>query len=185
MIFKKFISWMPDNYPESTEAVIMVSDCGKCIKRLPYKKWNVKNGSYSNMKEHVYKTSLNRGKSRSREDNYLCVCIRDKTYSVHQVVARAFIPNPELKEQVNHIDGNKQNNHVRYLEWCTNSENMKHARANGLIKNTENKFTDEYILKAKAALDGGMKCRDLKRKMGISFETVRVRLRHIESRVSS
>jgi hypothetical protein len=185
MIFKKFISWLPDEMPETTEAIVLVSECGSVIKKLPYKRWSKKNGSYSNVKEHVYKVSTNRGKFRNREDNYLCVHINDKAYSVHQVVARAFLPNPEMKAQVNHIDGNKRNNHVSNLEWCTNEENMSHAIKNGLVKKTQNKYSDDYILKAKKALDQGMLCRDLKRKMGITFETVRVRLKKIESSFSS
>ena len=46
---------------------------------------------------------------------------------VHRLVALAFIPNPEQKEQVYHLDGDRSNNHVTNLTWGTNSENTQHA----------------------------------------------------------
>jgi hypothetical protein len=54
------------------------------------------------------------------------------TYKVHREVAKAFIDNPNNLPQVNHKDGNKENNSVGNLEWVTNQENANHAIQNGL-----------------------------------------------------
>ena len=60
-----------------------------------------------------------------------------KHITVHRLVAKTFIPNENKLPQINHIDGNKSNNSVLNLEWCTGKENMEHGRKNGLFKNTE------------------------------------------------
>ena len=57
-----------------------------------------------------------------------------KTIKAHRLTAKAFIPNIENKPEVNHIDGNKENNNIINLEWNTRAENNMHAIKNGLLK---------------------------------------------------
>lgn len=58
---------------------------------------------------------------------------KKKKISVHRLIAKAFIPYENERQQVNHIDGNKTNNHVNNLEWCSIQENLEHAFQNNLI----------------------------------------------------
>lgn len=51
---------------------------------------------------------------------------------IHRLVAKAFIPDSHEGLDINHIDGCKHNNHVSNLEWCTRSENIRHAYRTGL-----------------------------------------------------
>lgn len=78
------------------------------------------------------------GKSVGRENNkgYFTFFNIDngKDEKIHRVVAKCFLPNPDSLPQINHKDGNKLNNDVSNLEWCTQSENIKHAYDNGLMK---------------------------------------------------
>lgn len=55
-----------------------------------------------------------------------------KNITIHRLMAFTFIPNPENKATVNHIDGNKLNNSIENLEWATYKENQNHAFKNGL-----------------------------------------------------
>ena len=101
----------------------------------------------ANEKKRKYKeVILKQGTTKNGYANVvLSINNKMKTKSVHRLVAKAFIINPENKPQVNHIDGNKKNNCVKNLEWVTNSENMKHSWDNQLQKVTKNKILASKI----------------------------------------
>lgn len=79
---------------------------------------------------------------------------------VHQAVVKAFIPNPDNKPVVNHIDGNKLNNNLENLEWATYSENLKHAYKMGLRKPNHERNSGMFVkgsnINPKSKKEGGI-----------------------------
>lgn len=97
---------------------------------------------------------------------------------IHRLVAEAFIDNQNNYEQINHIDGNKTNNHVENLEWCDNNYNMKHAKENGLLahqkgeKHGGHKLTNEQVREIRRLRNEGWKYRQLAEKFGVCDRTI-------------
>ena len=97
------------------------------------------------------------------------------TYKVHRLVAENFIPNPENKPQVNHINGDKTDNRVENLEWVTNAENIAHAIENGLQDNSSQTM-NEMGGQIRTAIERGYIIKDIAEKNGISEKTIRRRV---------
>lgn len=76
---------------------------------------------------------------------HTCVNAERKKIMIHRIVAFAFIENTRMLDEINHIDGNKKNNSMSNLEWCTPSENFIHALRTGLVENIRDKSTGRFV----------------------------------------
>ncbi len=89
-------------------------------------------------------------KLRVNAQGYLFVCLQNKSRKekrINRLVAEAFIPNPNSLPEVNHKNGDKANNSISNLEWCTKSHNERHAHTLGLknhkgVKNPNSKLNE-------------------------------------------
>ncbi len=121
-IFKEIIGF--ENY--------LISNLGRVksiSRKIPCKK-----NSFRICKEKILKNKINK-------NGYLSIQMgkNGKQKLIHRLVALSFIPNPENKYSVNHINGIKNDNRVENLEWCTQSENQLHAYKIGLQKVSKHK----------------------------------------------
>lgn len=98
---------------------------------------------------------------------------KQKNIFIHRILAIYFIPNPENKLEVNHKDGNKQNNDINNLEWVTKSENQKHAFKIGLKKVS---IKNNYMLAQKPVY-----CKELNKTFKSISEASRILNLHISS----
>lgn len=118
------------------------------------------------------------------EDGYLKVTLSKngecRKFFLHRLVALQFIPNPDNLPQVNHKDGNKLNNNVDNLEWCTKKDNQNHAALNGLMQHgpdrPSSKLNESQVIEI-YKLKGILKAKDIADRYGVSKNTVNCILR--------
>jgi DNA-binding XRE family transcriptional regulator len=107
------------------------------------------------------------------ETGYQLVTVGKKTYSLHRLIASTFVPNPENKPEVNHIDGNKQNNAASNLEWVTRQENVQHAIEHGLFRTGRVRERKPDRTKIKVYREAaGMTQKELAEKLDLDASTV-------------
>ena len=106
---------------------------------------------------------------------------------IHRLLAILFLPNPENKPFINHKEGNKLNNSLSNLEWCTAKENINHALATGLMKlsnsflnkQTEKirlckrKYTIKQVRQLRHLVDSGMLITEAAKQTGIRYPSAR------------
>ena len=120
-------------------------------------------------------------KFKTDKYGYYCVCLRKNLKNhhktVHRLIAEVFVENKENKPQVNHIDGNKLNNHYSNLEWCTTQENTEHAKVNGLIcsgtRCHKAKLNWNIVNEIRRNYEGTKTYKDLGIEYGVSPQTIR------------
>lgn len=78
-------------------------------------------------------------------NGYVRARLRGKAEYIHRLVAKAFIPNPENKPQVNHIDEDKENNILSNLEWSTVKDNLNHGNRNKKMAATLSKVNSRKV----------------------------------------
>ena len=108
--------------------------------------WKIFKQGKTNYRKMYWEIS-NQGRIRNSKGKILGQWADKKGYVLnryhgylHRLVAQNFIPNPDNKPEVNHINANKSDNRVENLEWVSHQDNMKHAQENGLMPSGKNHY---------------------------------------------
>lgn len=140
-----------------------------------YRKLDLSDYTITEQGDVVNKRTGRKLKPQPNGKGYLRVGIGKKLMFVHRLVAEKYVPNPDGKPQVNHIDGDKTNNRADNLEWVTNAENRRHAVKNGYQVRGEQcprtKLTESDVDAIRSSK--GKTYAQLAEQFGVSMATIR------------
>jgi len=130
------------------------------------------------------KTSKNIIKTRKDKDGYLIFTAgkknKRKVVKIHRLVAELFIPNPDNKPEVNHLDFHRENPNVENLDWCTHEENVKYTLEynksvfidNTCENNPNSKLNKENVILIKKLLKDSITVADIARTFNVGWQTI-------------
>lgn len=106
----------------------------------------------------------------------LCIDGKGKWFALHRIIAECYIPNPENLPHINHKDGNRLNNSVENLEWCSHLQNIRHAQEHNLNPKGERQgiavATEEIVRRIRSLRRGGMSYKDIAELVKLKRRTV-------------
>lgn len=134
--------------------------------------------------KNQYKSGFILKPSKKKNSEYLRVFIYDKSgnrrmFSIHRLVAMAFIHNPHKKPEINHKDAIKSNNIASNLEWSTRLDNMRHAYENNLVKRENgerhwrSEISDKKCLAIKKRIKSGQSLKLISKNMRVSYHIIK------------
>lgn len=128
------------------------------------------NGEVISIKNNYYRILRKRINMRGYYYVNLCNNGKYKSVSIHRIVGKYFVNNPNNYNVLNHIDGNKLNNNFNNLEWCTTSHNTKEAVRIGLLNIKKGK--DSNLYSGKIDIDIANKIREIRNKENLSYSKI-------------
>lgn len=156
--------------------------------KMPVYLHGMETGYYIDTNFNVYNKKGKKQKMNIAATGYMTFAIsyngRKTRKSLHRAIAEAFIPNPDKKPVINHKDGNKLNNNLDNLEWCTFKENNDHAREIGLTpinvlptgkgeKNPRSEHSEKLIREICVLLEKGYRIIDIHNMTGVSYNVIK------------
>lgn len=158
------------------ETIYHVSNLGR-VKRLAHVDKYVRSDTGKTVDRYVADLIMKLQDHDGYDEVGLIYMNKTEYIMVHRLVAQAFVPNPDNLPQVNHIDGNKRNNKLSNLEWCTGQENIDHAVKTGLRHNPKGINRSPHIIKCLETGETFKSAKEASLKLNIPYSYIQDRIK--------